>query len=86
VVELLVEQQPLDQTVAMRVLWRQLGQRAQRERVRLDDDVNVIKRLGLYAYNHGAPIGEAGTVPCRRRKRPTYGPRRSAQRGVSFSF
>jgi outer membrane receptor for ferrienterochelin and colicin len=50
------------------------------------DHKNVIQRLGLYAYNYGAPIGDAGTTYYTSWKRPTYGPRRSAQVGVKFSF
>lgn len=47
---------------------------------------NVIQRNGLYAYNYGAPIGEPGTVYYGNWKRPTYGPKRSAQLGFRFSF
>jgi len=50
------------------------------------DAKNVIQRLGLYAYNYGAPIGEAGTTYYASWKRPYYGPRRSAQLGFRFSF
>ena len=47
------------------------------------DRKNVIQRLGLYAYNYGAPIGIAGTVYYPSWKRTYYGPRRSAQLGVT---
>jgi outer membrane receptor for ferrienterochelin and colicin len=50
------------------------------------DHQNVIQRLGLYAYNYGAPIGEAGTTYYTSWKRPYYGPRRSAELGLKLSF
>jgi outer membrane receptor for ferrienterochelin and colicin len=51
------------------------------------DKENVLQRNGLYAYNYGKPIGEAGTVFYSRYDQPNfYGPRRSAQLGVRFSF
>jgi outer membrane receptor for ferrienterochelin and colicin len=51
------------------------------------DRMNPLERNGLYAYNYGAPIGDPGTTYYRRFATPTfYGPRRSAQLGVRFSF
>jgi outer membrane receptor for ferrienterochelin and colicin len=51
------------------------------------DRMNVLDRNGLYAYNYGGPIGSPGTVYYRNFLRPEhYGPRRSAQLGVRFSF
>jgi outer membrane receptor for ferrienterochelin and colicin len=50
------------------------------------DQKKVVQRLGLYAYNYGAPIGEPGTTYYTSWKRPYYGARRSAQLGVKFSF
>jgi outer membrane receptor for ferrienterochelin and colicin len=51
------------------------------------DRLNPLEREGLYAYNYGAPIGGPGTTYYNRFATPTfYGPRRSAQLGVRFSF
>ena len=50
------------------------------------DRKNVIQRLGLYAYNYGAPIGDPGTTYYKNWQKAYYGPRRSAQLGVRFSF
>lgn len=51
------------------------------------DKENVLSRNQLYAYNYGSPIGEEGTVYYARYDEPTFfGPRRSAQLGLRFSF
>ncbi len=51
------------------------------------DRMNVLDRNGLYAYNYGSPIGSAGTVYYKNfQTAEHYGPRRSAQFGVRFSF
>lgn len=50
------------------------------------DQQNVIQRLGLYAYNYSGPIGSPGTTYYKSWQKPTYGPRRSAELGVRFSF
>jgi len=51
------------------------------------DRMNVLDRNGLYAYNYGSPIGGPGTTYYRHFQQPEhYGPRRSAQLGVRFSF
>jgi hypothetical protein len=51
------------------------------------DHQNVLSRDGLYAYNYGAPIGAAGTTYNSTFAAPQfYGPRRSAELGVRFSF